>query len=64
PKVTSNSDSTRVDPDTAYLLELQYSFRVSKNISVTPGVIAIFNPNHNALNPTTWVATIRTLFTF
>ncbi|MFN4774884.1 MAG: carbohydrate porin, partial [Pseudanabaena sp.] len=55
---------TRVDPDTAYLLELQYSFRVSKNISVTPGVIAIFNPNHNALNPTTWVATIRTLFTF
>ena len=64
PKVTSNSDSTRVDPDTAYLLELQYSFRVSKNISVTPGVIAIFNPNHNALNPTTWVATIRTLLTF
>ncbi|WP_223807483.1 iron uptake porin [Pseudanabaena sp. UWO311] len=64
PKVTSNSDPTRVDPDTAYLLELQYSFRVSKNISVTPGVIAIFNPNHNALNPTTWVATIRTLFTF
>jgi hypothetical protein len=64
PKVTSNSDSTRVDPDTAYLLELQYTFRVSKNISVTPGVIAVFNPNHNSLNPTTWVATIKTLFTF
>jgi hypothetical protein len=64
PKVTSNSIASRVDPDTAYLLELQYNFRLSKNISVTPGVFAVFNPNHNNLNPTTWVATIRTLFTF
>ncbi|PZO36540.1 MAG: hypothetical protein DCF19_21190 [Pseudanabaena frigida] len=64
PKVTSNSIASRVDPDTSYLLELQYSFRVSKNISVTPGIFAVFNPNQNTLNPTTWVATIRTLFTF
>ncbi|WP_231662467.1 iron uptake porin [Pseudanabaena sp. 'Roaring Creek'] len=64
PKVTSNSDPTRVDSDTAYLLELQYSFRVSKNIFITPGLIAVFNPNHNAANPTTYVGVIKTLFAF
>ncbi len=64
PKVTSNTNALRIDPDTSYLLELQYNFRLSKNVSVTPGVFAVFNPNHNNLNPTTWVATIRTLFTF
>jgi hypothetical protein len=64
PKVTSNTNAARVDPDTSYILELQYNFRLSKNISVTPGVFAVFNPNHNNLNPTAWVATIRTLFSF
>ena len=64
PKVTSNSIASRIDPDTSYLLELQYNFRVSKNISITPGIFAVFNPNQNALNPTTWVATVRTLFSF
>ncbi|MEE3718489.1 iron uptake porin [Tumidithrix elongata RA019] len=64
PKVTSNSIGANVDPSTSYLLELQYGFRVSKNITITPGIIAIFNPNHNDANPTTWVGTIKTLFTF
>ncbi|WP_286392625.1 iron uptake porin [Pseudanabaena mucicola] len=64
PKVTSNSNAARIDPDTSYILELQYNFRVSKNISITPGIFAVFNPNQNALNPTTWVATVRTLFSF
>jgi hypothetical protein len=64
PKVTSNSITTRVDPSTSYLLELQYNFRISKNITITPGVIAVFNPNHNANNPTAYVAVIKTLFSF
>lgn len=64
PKVTSNTNASRIDPDTSYILELQYNFRVSKNISITPGIFAVFNPNQNALNPTTWVATVRTLFSF
>ncbi len=64
PKVTSSSNASRIDPDTSYILELQYNFRVSKNISITPGIFAVFNPNQNALNPTTWVATVRTLFSF
>ena len=64
PKVTSNTNTARVDPDTSYLLELQYNFRVSKNISITPGIFAVFNPNQNSLNPTTWVTTVRPLFSF
>ncbi|CAN1209449.1 SLH domain-containing protein [Tumidithrix helvetica PCC 7403] len=64
PKVTSNSFAGRTDVDTSYLLELQYGFRVSKNITITPAIFAVFNPNHNNGNPTTWVGTIRTLFTF
>jgi hypothetical protein len=64
PKVTSNSDATRVDPDTSYLLELQYNIRISKYITITPGIIAVFNPNQNANNPTTYVGVIKTLFAF
>ena len=64
PKITSNTLATNRDPDTSYILELQYGFRVSKNITITPGVFAVFNPNHNSLNPTILVTTIRTLFTF
>ncbi len=63
PKVSSNSNGN-IDPDNSYLLELEYRFRISKNILITPGIFAVFNPNSNANNPTTWVATIRTLFSF
>jgi len=64
PKVTSNTLAANVDPDTSYLLELQYGFRVSKNITITPGAFVVFNPNHNSLNPSILVTTIKTLFTF
>jgi hypothetical protein len=64
PKVTSNTSAIGSDKDTSYLLELQYNFRLSKNITVTPGIVAVFNPNHNASNPTTYVGVIKTLFTF
>lgn len=63
PKVSSNSNGN-VDPSNSYLLELEYGFRISKNILITPGIFAVFNPNSNVNNPTTWVATIRTLFSF
>jgi len=64
PKVTSNSIADRVDPATSYLLELQYNFRLNKNITVTPGIIAVFNPNHNTNNPATYVGVIKTIFAF
>jgi hypothetical protein len=62
PKVIE-SDVTE-DEDTSYHLEGLYKFRVSDNIAITPGVLAIFNPEHNADNDTVFVGTIRTTFTF
>jgi hypothetical protein len=64
PKVTSNTIAGHVDGSTAYLVEGLYRFRVSKNISITPGVYVIFNPDHNDTNETIWVGTIRTTFSF
>ncbi len=52
------------DRDTTYQLEGQYKFQVNDNISVTPGVIVLFNPEHNTRNDTEYVGTLRTTFTF
>ncbi len=52
------------DRDTTYQLEGQYKFKVNDNISVTPGVIVLFNPEHNTRNDTEYVGTLRTTFTF
>ncbi len=49
---------------TPYQLEALYRFRVSKNISITPGVFFVFNPNNNSNNGTATVGVIRTTFTF
>jgi carbohydrate-selective porin OprB len=51
-------------PDTAYHLEAFYRFRVSDNIVLTPGVITVFNPNHNDNNDTVVIGALRTTFTF
>jgi len=51
-------------PDTTIHLEGFYRFRVTDNISVTPGVIVIFNPNQNSNNDTITIGALRTTFTF
>jgi hypothetical protein len=51
-------------PDTTLHLEGFYRIRVTNNISVTPGVMVIFNPNHNENNDTITVGALRTTFTF
>ena len=51
-------------PDTTIHLEGFYRFRVTDNISVTPGVIVIFNPNHNDNNDTITIGALRTTFSF
>jgi len=62
PKVT-RSDAAR-DPDTSLHVEAFYKFALTKNIAITPGVIVIFDPEHNDANDTQVVGTIRTTFTF
>jgi len=49
---------------TPYHLELFYRYRVSKNISITPGIFWVFNPEGVSTNPTATVGVIRTTFSF
>jgi BMFP domain-containing protein YqiC len=51
-------------PGTTIHVEGFYRFRVTDNISVTPGVIVIFNPNQNNNNDTITIGALRTTFTF
>lgn len=54
----------RVDQDPPYHLEAFYRYRLNDNISITPGVFVLFNPQGNDLNNTQYVGVIRTTFTF
>jgi hypothetical protein len=58
---TSNG---RAIDSTPYHLELFYRYRLSKNISITPGIFWVFNPEGASANPTATVGVIRTTFTF
>jgi carbohydrate-selective porin OprB len=51
-------------PDTTLHLEGFYRIRVTDNISVTPGVIVILNPNHKDNNDNITIGALRTTFTF
>jgi hypothetical protein len=69
PKVTGGSiknvaTNVNLDDDTSYHLEGLYKFKLSDNIQVTPGLLVIFNPEHNDANDTIYVGTLRTTFTF
>jgi len=47
-----------------YHLEGYFNFKVSKNISITPGVFFVFNPEGLNNAPTATVGVVRTTFTF
>ncbi len=65
PKVTNSSlGRTREDRDSSFHVEGLYRYQLSSNISITPGIIVIFNPENNRANDTVYVGTIRTTFTF
>ena len=49
---------------TPYHLEGYFNFKMSKNISVTPGVFFVFNPEGINNAPTATVGVVRTTFTF
>ena len=49
---------------TPYQLEALYRFRVSKNISITPGVFFVFNQGSDSVNGTATVGVVRTTFSF
>ncbi len=65
PKLTSNTAiAARVNPDTGLHLEAFYKYKVSDNLYITPGLLMLTNPEHNAANPTEYLGTIRTTFNF
>jgi hypothetical protein len=52
------------DEATSLHFEVFYRFKVSDNISITPGVFVVTNPGHIEDNDTLYVGTIRTTFRF
>jgi len=54
----------RIDRNTSYHIEGFYRYKLTDNIDITPGVLVIIDPEHNNDNPTEYVGTLRTTFTF
>jgi hypothetical protein len=52
------------DQDTSYLVEVQYKYPVNNNITITPALYAVLNPNHDSSNDTVYVGVVRTTFSF
>lgn len=52
------------DKNQSWIVEGNYQFPVTNNITITPGAYAIFNPNNDADNDTIIVGVIRTVFKF
>jgi hypothetical protein len=63
PKITGGTGIAS-ENGTSYHLEGLYKLKLSDNILVTPGLLVIFNPEHNDANDTIYVGTLRTTFTF
>jgi hypothetical protein len=64
PKNTENDNILRENVDTSYHLEALYRYQLNDKVSITPGLIVIFNPEHNENNDTVYVGTLRTTFSF
>jgi len=50
--------------DFAYHFEAFYKYQITKNISITPGLIWLLNPNQDNNNNDVFIGTVRTTFTF
>ena len=60
----SLKDSPDISRGTPLHLEGYYRFKVTDNISITPGAFVLFNPEGDKRNDTTTVGVLRTTFTF
>ena len=67
PKVThidNTLNAGQPDKDTSLHLEAFYRYQLTDNIQVTPGVIWLTAPNHNANNDDVVIGVFRTVFRF
>jgi hypothetical protein len=63
PYITS-SKGLGIDQDAPLAVQGFYSFKVSDNIAIQPGVIYITNPNGNNDNDNVWIGSLKTTFKF
>jgi Carbohydrate-selective porin, OprB family/S-layer homology domain len=65
PRLASSSGNIgQRDRDTSLHLEAFYRHRLNDNISITPGVIWITNPDFNETNQDAVIGVVRTVFSF
>jgi hypothetical protein len=65
PKVTSsNVSGLSEDEDTSYHVEAFYQYKVSDNITITPGLIWLTAPDHKDNNDSVVIGALRTTFSF
>lgn len=65
PKIIDNELGAELeDQATALHLETFYRFPLNDDISITPGIFVITNPEHNDENDAIYVGTIRVTLTF
>ncbi|MDJ0601434.1 MAG: iron uptake porin [Crocosphaera sp.] len=57
-------DLRRTDRDSSFHIEAIYQYPVNDNISITPGIIIITEPDFDDRNEALVIGTIRTTFTF
>jgi hypothetical protein len=68
PRVTGVTSGLRSaigrDRDMSFHVEAFYQYRINDNISITPGIIWLTNPDFNSSNSDVVIGAIRTTFTF
>ena len=62
PKITSGTGGS--ERDTNFFVEGLYRYQMNDKVSITPGLMVVFNPENNSNNPAVYVGTIRTTFRF
>ncbi len=65
PSLLAGSDGSKGgQPSTTTHVEAFYRVRITDNITITPGVLVIFNPGHNSASDTITIGALRTTFSF
>ncbi len=62
PRITGGANAETLGSN--FFVEGLYRYQMTDKISITPGLMVIFNPENNNANPTSYVGTIRTTFQF
>jgi len=62
--IDSSGFAVEEDPDSTYVIDLEYAYPITDNIDIRPAAYVIINPDGNDENDTIVVGRIRSRFTF